>query len=507
MIFGRIRPLDEILAGARRNRLQGKLGAMDLILLGIGSVIGTGIFVLTSEAAQKAGPAMMLSFVIAGLVCGMAALCYAELAAMVPVSGSAYTYTYATVGEPLAWMVGWALVLEYAIAGSAVAVGWSGYFVGQLQEWLGITLPPALINGPYSGGIINLPAMVISLVVTALLLVGTTESVRVNAVLVTIKIAALLLFIVLAVPAMHSQNFQPFMPTGMSGVTGAAASIFFAYIGFDAVSTAAEETHNPQRTMPIGLIGSLLVCTILYLLVAAGSIGSPLGAQPLFVPGSHLAYSPGSIEFHDRCQAVMATGPNPLVCSDETLAYILRVLGHPGVASFLGLVAMLSLPSVILMMIYGQTRIFFVMARDGLLPPALAKVHPRWKTPYVVTLITGAIITVAAAVLPVGKLADISNSGTLFAFVMVAISVVVLRYRDPGRSRPFRTPFLLPVASLTVTGCLTLYVSLPWDAMLVLPVWSAIGLIFYFGYGRRGSLVGQKARGEQPARIEPSASL
>jgi APA family basic amino acid/polyamine antiporter len=499
MIFSRVKSLDRILESARHNGLQGKLGAIDLILLGIGSVIGTGIFVLTSEAAQKAGPAMMISFVIAGIVCGVAALCYAELASMVPVSGSAYTYTYATVGEPLAWMVGWALVLEYAIAGSAVAVGWSGYFVGQLQQWLGITLPEALVNGPYAGGFVNLPAMFISLVVTGLLLIGTTESARVNAVLVIVKIAALLLFIVLAIPAMNSANFHPFMPTGLGGITGAAASIFFAYIGFDAVSTAAEETRDPQRTMPIGLIGSLLVCTVLYLLVAAGSIGFPLGAQPLFMPGTDHVYIPGSIELHERCQAIAAVGKNPLVCSNETLAYILRVLGHPHVANLLGLVAMLSLPSVILMMIYGQTRIFFVMARDGLLPPALARIHPRWKTPHLVTWITGGIITVAAALLPVGKLADISNSGTLFAFVMVAIGVVILRYREPDRPRPFRTPVVLPIAGLTVIGCVGLYVSLPRDAMLVFPIWSAIGLVIYFGYSRQASLVGKVANGTTPS--------
>ena len=258
----RIKPLDAILATAEKKSLTRTLGAWQLTLLGVGAIIGTGIFVLTSEAAQKAGPGMMLSFVLAGLVCGVAALCYSEIASMVPVSGSAYTYTYAVMGELLAWMVGWALVLEYAVAASAVSVGWSGYFVGQLKGWFGIELPMALVNGPYAGGIMNLPAVVIALLVTGLLMLGTTESARVNAVLVAIKVAALTAFIVLALPVMKMENFAPFAPMGFAGISAAAASIFFAYVGFDAVSTAAEETKNPQRNVPLGLLGSLGICTI-----------------------------------------------------------------------------------------------------------------------------------------------------------------------------------------------------------------------------------------------------
>ncbi|KAK0351369.1 hypothetical protein LTR94_025215, partial [Friedmanniomyces endolithicus] len=376
----------------------------------------------------------------------------------------------------------------YAIAGSAVAVGWSGYFQGQLNGWLGITLPQWASGGYFGGGgLINLPATCIAIVVTGLLIIGTTESARVNAILVAIKVAALGAFIVLAVPAMNMDHFQPFLPTGVSsagglGVAGAAASIFFAYVGFDAVSTAAEETKNPQRNVPIGLIGSLLVCTIFYMLVAAGVIGSPLGAQPVTdLAGNVLA--PGSQALADRCAAISAIGETPVTCSKEALAHVLRVMGHPNLGNLIGLAAMLALPSVILMMIYGQTRIFFVMARDGLLPSALSKIHPKFKTPHVVTMITGVLVTIGSAFFPVGKLADIANSGTLFAFFMVAIAVVILRYKDPTRHRPFKVPALPVISALTICGTVYLFANLPLDAKLVLPAWSAIGIALYFSYG------------------------
>ncbi|MBU3078182.1 amino acid permease [Sphingomonas quercus] len=491
MIFGRVKPLDAILATAEKKGLHRTLGAFQLTMLGIGAVIGTGIFVLTSEAAQKAGPGMMLSFVIAGFVCAVAALCYSELASMVPVSGSAYTYTYAVMGELLAWMVGWALILEYAVGASAVAVGWSGYVVGQLKGWLGIDLPLALVAGPYAGGIINLPAVFISAMVTWLLMIGTSESAKVNAVLVAVKIAALILFIVLAIPVMNADHFEPFMPLGTVGVFGAAASIFFAYVGFDAVSTAAEETKNPQRNVPIGLIASLAVCTLFYLLVAAGAIGSPLGAQPVAGPNGEVL-APGSTALAAQCQAIVAGGGlEPLPCSKEALAHVLRVIGHVNIGNLLGLAATIALPSVVLMMMFGQTRVFFTMARDGLLPEKLASVHPKWRTPHVVTVVTGTAATIAAAFLPVGKLADYSNSGTLFAFFMVAVSVMVLRKVDPDRHRPFRTPAVWVIAPLAIIGCISLYLSLPLLAILVLPVWGAIGLVIYFGYSRRHSHVGR----------------
>jgi APA family basic amino acid/polyamine antiporter len=494
-MFGRVKPLDAILATAEKKSLHRSLGAVQLTLLGVGAVIGTGIFVLTSEAAQKAGPGMMWAFVIAAVVCGVAALCYSEIASMVPVSGSAYTYTYAVMGELLAWMVGWALILEYAVAASAVSVGWSGYFVGLLHSW-GIELPHALVVGPYAGGIVNLPALLIALLVTLLLMIGTTESARVNAVLVAVKVTALTVFIALTLPVLQGANFEPFMPNGWFGqghgaglgAVGAAASIFFAYVGFDAVSTAAEETKNPQRNVPIGLIGSLAICTVFYLLVAAGAIGA-MGAQPVAGPNGEIL-APGTPELAAQCRAIAAAATEPLVCSREALAHVLRSMGWERIGDFIGIAAFLALPSVILIMLFGQTRIFFVMARDGLLPEKLATIHPKWKTPHIVTMITGVAVAFFAAFLPVGQLADISNSGTLFAFFMVAIAVLILRRTQPHRHRPFRTPFVWVVAPLAILGTLGLYFNLPFEAKMVLPVWGGIGLIVYFLYGYRKSHVG-----------------
>lgn len=492
MIFGRVKPLDAILATAEKKSLHRSLGAFQLTMLGVGAVIGTGIFVLTAEAAQKAGPGMMISFVIAGFVCAVAALCYAELSSMVPVSGSAYTYTYAVMGELLAWMVGWALILEYAVAASAVSVGWSGYFVGLLRDYVGIIIPPELANGPYAGGIVNLPALCIALLVTWLLMIGTTESARVNAVLVAVKVTALTLFIFATIGILKSDNFVPFTPNGWGiiGVGGAAASIFFAYVGFDAVSTAAEETKNPQRNVPIGLIGSLLICTVFYLLVAAGAIGA-IGAQPVTGPAGEVL-APGTTELANQCKAIIASGAmEPLACSKEALAHVLKSIGWQKLGGIIGLAAGLALPSVILMMLFGQTRIFFVMARDGLLPEKLATIHPRWKTPHIVTAITGFFVAIAAAFLPVGKLADVSNSGTLFAFLMVSIAVLMLRRADPDRKRPFRTPVVWLVAPLAIIGCISLYLLLPFDAKMVLPIWGGLGLLIYFAYSRSRSHVGR----------------
>lgn len=477
MLFWRVKQLDEILATAERKSLTRTLGAFQLTMLGIGAIIGTGIFVLTAEAATKAGPAMMISFVIAATVCGLAALCYSEMASMVPVSGSAYTYSYATMGELVAWVVGWALVLEYAIAAAAVSVGWSGYMVALMREIFGTTLPQELAHGPFdrTPGIINLPAMLIALVVMLLLIRGTKESARFNSFLVVIKVAALFLFIALAIPAMTAENFQPFMPNGFFaktvvdpisnnmvtvGVAAAAASIFFAYVGFDAVSTAAEETINPQRNIPIGLIGSLAFCTIIYILVAAGATGA-VGAQP----GGELARS------------------------SEALAYVLREIGHGWAGKLVAIAAGIALPSVILMMIFGQTRIFFTMSRDGLLPGVFSKLHPKYGTPHVVTICTGLFVALFAALFPVGQLADISNSGTLFAFALVAISVMVLRRTQPNRTRHFRTPFVWLTAPVAAAGCVFLFFQLSGYTELMFLAWALIGLVVYFFYGYRKSHV------------------
>jgi APA family basic amino acid/polyamine antiporter len=485
MLFQRVKSLDQILATAEKKSLKRQLGPVQLTLLGVGAIIGTGIFVLTAEAGQKAGPAMMIAFVIAAIVCALAALAYAELASMVPVSGSAYTYTYGVLGEGLAWIVGWALVLEYAVAAGAVSVGWSGYMNGLLIS-AGIPLPEFLRTGPWDGGTFNLLAFLIALAVTLLLVVGTSKSAKVNSILVAIKVIALTAFIIIAFPAVKDPNFEPFMPTGWGspmggiGVLGAAASIFFAYVGFDAVSTAAEETRNPNRNIPIGLIGSLGICTIFYLLVGYAAVGS-VGSQPM-LDANGVALLPGSAELAAACK-----GSEELVCSKEPLAHVLRLLGYEWWGNAIGIAAALALPSVILMMLFGQTRIFFTMSRDGLLPDVLSKIHPKFHTPHIITLITGIAVSLFAAMFPVGVLADISNSGTLFAFLMVAVGVMILRKTQPNRPRPFRTPMVWIVCPLAIAGTLLLFFNLSTYTLSMFLGWSVIGIIFYYAYGYRRS--------------------
>jgi len=352
-----------------------------------------------------------------------------------------------------------------------------------------------LMTAVQTGGVINLPAVFIVVAVTLLLIKGTTESAQFNAALVVVKLIALTAFMVLTLPHMHTQNFHPFMPTGLgnmtrgTGVIGAAASIFFAYVGFDAVSTAAEETINPQRNVPIGLIGSLFICTVIYILVAAGAIGT-VGAQPV-VSASGAFLTSGSPEMAGRCAALVAGGAmEPLVCSKHALVHVLQTIGWPSVGWWVGIAAIIALPSVVLMMMYGQTRVFFVMARDGLLPAAFAKVHPKYKTPHVVTAVTGLFALIFAGLLPVGSLADYSNSGTLFAFAMVAVAVLVLRVKEPGRVRSFRTPIVWVIAPMAVIGCVVLYLALDLASKLVLFGWGGLGLIVYYTYSRSRSHVG-----------------
>jgi basic amino acid/polyamine antiporter, APA family len=489
MLFERVKPLEHIIESAERKGLKRQLGAFDLTMLGIGAIIGTGIFVLTSVAAEKAGPGMMFSFVLARFVCALTALVYSEIAAIIPVAGSAYTYSYAVFGELTAWMVGWALILEYAVAAAAVAVGWSGYINGFLHE-VGYGLPLVLTAGPYdtvvlgsgasasiavaaSPGGFNLLAFLISLFVTFLLIIGTSKSARFTAVLVIVKIVALTAFIVLAVPAVNAANFEPLLPNGWGtpfsgvGVLGAAASIFFAYIGFDAVSTAAEETVNPNRNVPIGLIGSLTICTLFYLVVAYAAVGA-VGAQP----GGELSQS------------------------KEPLAYVLRAVGYPATGNWVASAAIIALPSVVLMMIYGQTRVLFTMSRDGLMPDVFSRVHERFHTPHVVTSVTGVAVALFAAMFPVGMLADISNSGTLFAFFTVAMGVMILRRRAPTLHRPFKTPMIAVVGPTAVAGCALLFFSLGWETIRLFLSWAMIGLFVYFGYARKHSLIGKQRTAE-----------
>jgi APA family basic amino acid/polyamine antiporter len=356
-----------------------------------------------------------------------------------------------------------------------------------------LALPQYLRDGLPAGGAFNLLAFIIGLAVTWLLVIGTSKSARVNAVLVAIKILALSAFIVLAVPSVNNTNFEPFLPTGWFassggiGVLGAAASIFFAYVGFDAVSTAAEETKNPNRNIPIGLIGALAVCTIFYLLVGYGAAGS-IGAQPVFGPDG-IALDPSSPEMAKAC-----IGSQALVCSKEPLAHVLQQIGYPQVGNWIRIAAGLALPSVILMMMFGQTRIFFTMARDGLLPEPLSRVHPRYHTPHVITLITGVVVALLSSQLPVGQLADTSNSGTLLAFAMVAVGVLILRKKDPGRNRPFRTPFAWIVCPLAAIGCIVLFWSLSPFAKYFFLGWGLLGLVVYWLYGyRRSHLANQRA--------------
>jgi APA family basic amino acid/polyamine antiporter len=431
--------------------------------LGVGAIVGTGIYTLVGESAGMAGPAVILSFIIAGTVCACAALAYAEMATMMPVSGSAYTYTYAVAGELPAWIVGWSLILEYTVVCAAVAVGWSGYAVGFLRS-MGIDLPVELTQGPYAGGLINLPAVVIVFFVTGLLLFGLRESATVNAIFVVLKILALIVFMVIAFQAFDASNFEPFMPHGFLahgaddarlGVMAAAAIIFFAFYGFDAVSTAAEETRNPSRDLVRGILGSMFVCTIIYIGVAVAA----LGALP---------------------STVFASSPEPL-------AHVLRSLGAPVAANLIGAAAIVAMPTVLLAFFYGQTRIFFVMARDGLLPARLGAVSERSGAPVAMTFVTAVVVSLLAALFPLRTIVELANAGTLAAFIAVACCVMALRVREPARPRVFRVPLVWLVGPVAVLGCLYLFFSLAGFTQRYFLVWNLIGLAVYFLYAVHNS--------------------
>jgi len=457
--------------------LKRALGALNLTALGIGAIIGTGIFVLTGTvAAINSGPAVVLSFVLAGVASIFAALCYSEFASLVPMAGSAYTYGYATLGELIAWIIGWDLILEYALGAVTVAIGWSGYVVSFLRD-VGINVPCALSaargtlvtchDGTQVAAIFNLPAVVIIALVTTLLVIGIKESANVNNVIVFIKLAVVVLFIVFAAHAIHTANWHPFIPPqnvkagvpvpgefGWSGVFTGGAIVFFAYIGFDAVSTAAQEARNPQKDMPIGIIGSLLICTVLYILVSGIATGV-MSYKELNVP--------------------------------DPIAVVADRAGLGWMATLIKLGAIAGLSSVILVMLLGQSRVFYSMSRDGLLPPFINKVHPKFQTPYITSIWTGVVVAFFAAILPIRDAASLVSIGTLLAFVIVAVGVLVLRVREPGLPRVFRTPIVWFVAPAGAFSAAYLMKSLPpvtWERLII---WFAIGMVVYFGYGMRNS--------------------
>lgn len=486
--------------------LKRSLGALNLTLLGIGAIIGAGIFVLTgTAAAQYAGPAVVFSFVIAGVACLFAGLCYAEFASMIPIAGSAYTYGYATLGELVAWIIGWDLILEYLFAASTVAVGWSGYFVAFLGQ-LGIHLPPQFASAPLdvvgthtlvrSGlcidpatrqivteagqavsaakcdltryaveqGILNVPAMLLVLALTALLVVGMRESARLNNLIVAVKTVIVLLVIGLGFKYVNAENWVPFLPPntgtfgefGISGVIRASAVVFFAYIGFDAVSTAAQEAKNPQKDMPIGILGSLAVCTVLYILMALVMTG--------------------------LAKYTTLNVPHPVFVAIEAAGEPLRWLGY-----LVNIGAIAGLASVVLVMLMGQPRIFYAMSRDGLLPPVFGKVHPKYQTPYVATIITGLVAAVVAGTFPIALLGELVSIGTLLAFVIVCGGIIVLRYTRPELPRPFRTPLVPLVPILGILVCCGMMAFLPLDTWIRLAAWMLLGVIIYFAYGRTHS--------------------
>lgn len=447
-------------------QLKATLGWPHLMALGIGAIIGTGIYTLTGVAAGLAGPAVILSFAVAGAVCACAALCYAEMATLVPQAGSAYTYSYTTLGEAAAWVIGWSLILEYTLVCSAVSVGWAGYASGLIQQ-AGWPIPASLLTGPETGGIVNLPAVFIALAVTGLLLVGTRESANVNFILVCVKLVALAAFVALTLPSFNPAHFEPFAPFGFGaeqigdrkfGMMGAAAIIFFAFYGFDAISTAAEEAKNPRRDLTIGIIGSMIACTLIYMIVAAVA----LGASPFDVFSK----------------------------SEEPLAFILRELNRPLAASLIAGAAVVAMPTVIMVFMFGQSRVFFAMARDGLLPRRLARVGPRG-VPSAVTILTGIIAAIIAGAMPLSEIASLANAGTLAAFIATIAAVMILRRRSPELTRTFKAPLIWVIGPLGLAGCAYLFTSLTAKTIIFFFVWNAIGVLVYLAYGRTKSALAE----------------
>ena len=459
----RTKSIERILSDADhpQHRLKRTLSAWDLTALGIGAIIGTGIFVLIGTAIvgdahrPGAGPGIILSFILSGFTCVLAALCYAEFAAMIPVAGSAYTYSYATLGEFLAWITGWNLILEYGVACVAVAIGWSGYF-NNLLKLAGIHLPDWATHAPGGpeGGMANLPAAIIVLLVTVILVIGIKESARATGVIVCLKLVVILFFIAVGAPAVTPSNWTPFMPQGFAGVSAAAATVFFAYIGFDAITTTAEEARNPQRDLPIGIMAALGICTLLYVTVAAVLTG--------LVPSNQ-------IDIH------------------APVAEALRLVGYPWGAAVVAIGAVAGITSVLVVMMLGQIRVFFAISRDGLLSPWLSVVHPRFGTPHHATWLTGIGVATMAAFIPIGTAADMTNIGTFFAFTLVCIGLIVLRYTRFNHPRPFKTPFMPWVPLLGALSCLALMWQLPALTWHRFVWWTIAGIVIYGVYGLRHS--------------------
>jgi APA family basic amino acid/polyamine antiporter len=450
----RTKTIEHLIEGTKTNSLDKTLGALDLILLGIGSIIGTGIFVLTGvAAAQYAGPAISISYAIAALVCVFAALTYTELAAMVPVSGSAYTYSYVALGEFIAWLAAWGLIMEYTVAASTVAAGWSGYLVGILKQ-AGVHLPEYLVKIPAEGGLINLPASLIACVVGVVLVRGMKESVIVNRILVAIKVGVIFLFIFIATPHIKMENYADFVPFGWHGVISGAATIFFAYLGFDSVATAAEETKNPNRDLPIGIIGSLIICSVLYIAVAL--------------------ILTGIVHYSELNNA-------------EPMAHALRVNGSNLGSALIGTGAIAGMVAVLLVMMYGQSRIFFVMSRDKLIPEIFCKLHKKFHTPYIGCIFVTISVATISGFTPIQTMGQLSSLGTLFAFVVVAFGVIVLRIKRPKMERPFRCPAVFVVAPLAIISCSYLIYNLLLKTGKPFFIWFTIGLIIYFFYSRKKS--------------------
>ena len=461
--------------------LKRTLSALDLTLLGIGAIIGTGIFVLTgTAAANQAGPAIVLSYTIAGLACGFAALCYAEFSAMIPISGSAYTYAYATLGEIFAWMIGWDLILEYAVGSMTVAVGWSGYFQ-RILAGFGLHLPAwmSAAPDPAAGSLVNIPAILIVLAIMVLLVIGVRESARFNATMVAVKLAAVAFFILIGFTYVKPDNWSPFMPYGFSGVMTGAAVVFFAYIGFDAVSTTAEEAKNPSRDLPIGIIASLIICTLLYLIVA----GILTGIVPV-------------VQYKADQQFLNAP-----------VGYALAVINKDWAAGLVSAGAVAGITSVLLVMLMSQPRIFFAMSRDQLLPAGVSKVHPRFRTPYITTIITCVIVAAVAGFVPINILGEMTSIGTLFAFVVVSLAVIVLRIKRPDARRPFRVPGGHIIPTLGVLSCVYLMVSLSVMTWVRFLGWLDFGMIIYWFYGRTHSPLVNKAEAAARSGIENLANF